>query len=137
MNAKYAQLARGAMAVTAKRALLVVVAATTAIAIASLGFGTAAHAGATETPLTTACPAGYDLLSVDALEATGPYVKPRRIDTSGNNNGYVCGLALPDSVRTASCKLGSAPACALAALDLPVYAVKDDDNPASQTQVDE
>jgi hypothetical protein len=96
------------------------------------------RADATETPLTTACPAGYDLLSVDALEAAGPYVKPRRIDTSGNNNGYVCGLALPDSVRTASCKLGSAPACALAAVDLPVYAVKDDDNPASQNaQVDE
>jgi hypothetical protein len=106
-------------------------------AVATLAVGTS-RADATETPLTTACPAGYDLLSVDALEAAGPYVKPRRIDTSGNNNGYVCGLALPDSVRTASCKLGSAPACALAAVDLPVYAVKDDDNPASQNaQVDE
>jgi hypothetical protein len=100
-------------------------------AVAALAVGTS-RADATETRLTTACPGGYDLLSVDALEAAGPYVKPRRIDTSGNNNGYVCGLALPDSVRTASCRLGSAPACALAAVDLPVYAVKDDDNPASQ-----
>jgi hypothetical protein len=63
--------------------------------------------------------------------AAGPYVSPRRVDTAGNNNGYVCGLALPDSYRNANCMSGGPVACLLAELGLPVYHFTDDDNPAS------
>ena len=87
-------------------------------------------ASAAETPLTTACPAGYELLAVATLEAQGPYNLPRRVDTAGNDNGYVCGLAMPDAVRDARCMIGGGNACALQALGLPVYNFTDDDNPA-------
>jgi hypothetical protein len=98
---------------------------------AALAVGTA-RADVSQTPVATACPAGYERLSVASLEATGPYVVPRRVDTAGNNNGYVCGLALPDSVRDVHCKHGGVVACILAQLGLPLYAFIDDDNPASQ-----
>jgi hypothetical protein len=98
---------------------------------AALAVGTA-RADVAQTPVATACPAGYELLSVASLEATGPYILPRRVDTAGNNNGYVCGLALPDSVRDATCRISGGNACNLAQLGLPVYHFIDDDNPASQ-----
>ena len=105
-------------------ALLTTVAATTLAGTA------AATATAAETPLTTACPAGYERLAVASLEAQGPYILPRRVDTAGNRNGYVCGLARPDAVRDAICMIGGGNACALQALGLPVYLFTDDDNPA-------
>ena len=71
-------------------------------------------------------------LSVASLEAVGPYQVPRLVDTAGHNNGYVCGLAQPDSVRDAFCKQGGVVACLLAQLGLPHYVFKDDDSPASQ-----
>jgi hypothetical protein len=100
-------------------------------AAAPLAVG-AARADVSQTPVATACPAGYAHLSVAALEAAGPYYLPRLVDTAGNNNGYVCALAQPDAVRDAFCKLGGVVACQLAQLGLPHYLFQDDDNPASQ-----
>jgi hypothetical protein len=99
-------------------------------ALASLAIGTAA-AGVSQTPIATGCPAGFDLLSVTALEASGPYYVPRLLDSAGNSDGYVCGRAQPDSVRDAFCKQGAVVACLLKELGLPHYVYKDDDNPAS------
>jgi hypothetical protein len=90
------------------------------------------HADVSRTPVATACPAGYELLSVDALEAIGPYLAPRAVDASGNDNGYVCGRVRPDVVRDAFCKQGGRNACILAQLGLPLYLIIDDDNAASQ-----
>ena len=101
------------------------------VGVVAFGVGSAS-ADVSQTPVATACPAGFEYLSVDALEATGPYVLPRRVDTAGNNNGYVCGRVRPDSVRDAFCKQGGTNACNLAQLGLPIYLVTDDDNPASQ-----
>jgi len=101
------------------------------IVAASLAVATA-RADVSQTPVATACPAGFEHLSVASLEAAGPYYLPRRVDTAGNNNGYVCGLAQPDSVRDAFCKQGGVVACLLAQLGLPHYVFNDDDNPASQ-----
>jgi hypothetical protein len=100
-------------------------------ACASAAIGTA-RADVSQTPVSTACPAGFERLSVAALEAVGPYYLPRLVDTAGNNDGYVCGLAQPDSVRDAFCKQGGVVACLLAQLGLPHYVFRDDDNPASQ-----
>ena len=69
---------------------------------------------------------------VATLEATGPYVLPRPVDSAGNNNVYVCGLVRPDSVRDAFCRQGLVTPCNLAHLGLPIYLFEDDDNPASQ-----
>jgi hypothetical protein len=98
---------------------------------AALSVGTAS-ADVSQTPVATGCPAGYDHLSVASLEAAGPYVLPRLVDTAGNDNGYVCGLAQPDSVRDAFCRQGATIACLLQQLGLPHYVFKDDDSPASQ-----
>src|SRR6476646_1139496 len=111
------------MTVTSARALL---AGLLIAAIAALVGGTA-RADVSQTPLATACPAAFAPLSVKALEATGPYIVPRRVDTAGNHNGSVCGLALPDSVRDVHCKLGGLVACVLAQLGLPLYEFKDAD----------
>jgi hypothetical protein len=112
------------------------------IAASALGAGTgtlltgsafaAAATGAAQTPVETACPAGYERLSVAALEAQGPYLLPRRVDEAGNDNGYVCGFALPDSFRDAQCiaSRGSGNSCVLQALGLPVYRFIDDQLPA-------
>jgi hypothetical protein len=98
---------------------------------ATLAAGTA-RADLSHTPVAIACPAGFERLGVLALEAVGPYYLPRLVDTAGNNNGHVCGLAQPDSVRDAFCKLGGVVACLLAQLGLPHYVFVDDDNPAGE-----
>jgi hypothetical protein len=79
-----------------------------------------ARADVSQTPVETGCPTSYELLSVASLEAAGPYVVPRRVDTAGNNNGYVCGLVRPDAVRDALCMIGVGNACLIAALGLPI-----------------
>ncbi len=66
-----------------------------------------------------------------ALEAAGPYSRPRVVDTAGNDNGYVCAHAQPDSVRDAFCRQGAALACLFEQLGLPHYLFTDDDSPAS------
>jgi hypothetical protein len=102
----------------------------TTLTATALAATAAATASGAETPLTTACPAGYERIEVAALEAQGPYPLARRVDTTGNDNGYVCGLAMPNAVRDASCMIGGGNPCALQALGLPVYNFTDDDNPA-------
>jgi hypothetical protein len=101
------------------------------VALAAVAVGTA-RADVSQTPVATACPAGFALLSVASLEAVGPYYLPRLVDTAGNNNGYVCGLAQPDSVRDAYCRQGAVVACELEALGLPHYVFRDDASPAYQ-----
>jgi hypothetical protein len=99
-------------------------------AVAALGAG-AARADVPQTPITTACPAAFAVLSVSALEAQGPYKSPRLIDTAGNGNGEVCGFPLPDGYRAADCRIGGTIACILERLGLPVYEFTDDDSPAA------
>lgn len=121
------------------RALLVVGLLTSAGAVLPPGI---ARADVPPIPVTTACPASYELLSVVALEATGPYRGPRATDSAGNNNGYVCGLQRPDAVRDAYCDAILNPgegvparflnACTMKQLGLPIYIFVDDDNPAAQ-----
>jgi hypothetical protein len=100
-------------------------------AAAALAVGTA-RADVSQTPVATACPAAYELLSVTALEAEAPYKLPRLVDTAGNGNGWVCGFPLPDAYRDADCRTGGTIACILEQLGLPVYHFTDDDNPASK-----
>ena len=114
------------MTSTSVRALLV--ALLTAATVSALA--ATAKAAPSQTPVVTGCPAGYEHVSVAALEATGPYPAPRVIDTAGNDNGYVCAHAQPDSVRDAFCRQGHALACLFEQLGLPHYLFKDDDSPA-------
>jgi hypothetical protein len=91
---------------------------------------TSGPAGAANSPppSNTGCAAGYQLLSVAALEAVGPYVAAREVDSHGNNNGYVCGHAVPLGEAEAICKNHSPVACELLAHNppLPVYGFRDD-----------
>jgi hypothetical protein len=91
-----------------------------------------ARGDVSQTPVATACPAGFELLSVAALEAVGPYKVPRLVDTAGNSDGYVCGNEQPDSVRDAFCRIEGGNVCLLVELGLPRYLFKDDDSPAFQ-----
>ena len=102
------------------------------VAVAVSATTGSASAVESATPVETGCPAGYERLSVTWFEATGPYFLPRRVDSAGNNNGYVCARVQPDSVRDASCKIGALNACLLQELGLPVYSFTDDDNPANK-----
>jgi hypothetical protein len=99
--------------------------------VAALAVSTA-RAGVSQTPGATACPTAYPLLSVAWFEAAGPYYVPRKVDTAGNNDGYVCARAQPDSVRDVDCKLGGAVACQLQKLGLHHYLFTDNDSPASR-----
>ena len=63
------------------------------IAAASLTAVGPAQAEVFQTPGATACPAGYALMSVTEMEATGPYFVPRLTDAGGNNNGTDLQLA--------------------------------------------
>ena len=101
-----------------------------AAALAALTAGTAR--ADVQTPIATACPAAFDLLPVDAFEAQAPYKLPRLVDTAGNQDGFVCALALPNAARDADCKTGGQIACILARLGLPLYHFVDNDNPANQ-----
>jgi hypothetical protein len=97
---------------------------------ASLAVGTAR--ANVQTPIATACPAAFDLLPVDGFEAQAPYKLPRLVDTAGNQDGFVCALALPDAARDADCRTGGQIACILAQLGLPLYHFVDNDNPANK-----
>ena len=102
------------------------------VAAASAGAVSPAQADVSQTPISTGCPAGYELKSVAAMEAAGPYHLPRQVDAGGNNNGLVCAKQQPDAVRDARCKHGAATACLLEQLGLPHYLFQDDHNPALQ-----
>src|SRR5438045_300452 len=111
---------------TMRALLILVVAVGVATSVAT------ARANVSQTPGATGCPAGYDLLSVASFEAVGPYYLPRLVDSGGNNDGYVCAHAQPDSVRDADCKNGNVVACQLAQLGLPHYLFKDNTSPAAK-----
>jgi hypothetical protein len=87
-----------------------------------------AQADVSQTPGATACPAGYDLMTV--AEFGYPYIVPGIVDAAGNQNASVCAKPQPDSVRDKDCKQGGEIACELQALGLPHYLFKDDASPA-------
>jgi hypothetical protein len=78
--------------------------ATMFVLLLGLAMGTAIVSAdpAVPTPPQTGCPAGYDHLSVEELEPQG-YRVPRRVDEAGNNNGMVCGLAMPEAFKRQVC----------------------------------
>jgi hypothetical protein len=78
------------MAMALRRRAVAAAAGLLAIAVTTAA---PAHAAAPGTPRETGCPAGQ-LLSVTMLESQGPYQAPRRLDTAGNNDGFVCGHPL-------------------------------------------
>lgn len=48
------------------------------------------------------CPTAYDAVAVTELEAIDEdYRLPRILDTTGNQDGLVCALALPEAIVTA------------------------------------
>jgi hypothetical protein len=70
-------------------------------ALALLVFAPAAVGAAT--PVENGCPASTELTSVAALEASGPYQLPGRLDdpaNGGNGDGWICAFALPDAVHS-------------------------------------
>jgi hypothetical protein len=91
-----------------------------------------AVADVSQTPTTTACPAGYEVLNLEALPGTegDPYVVPYVLDRAGNNDGLVCGLALPDAFRDAGCRNFGGVACDLRDAGLPIYQLTDNSVPA-------
>ena len=96
-------------------------AAALAVAAVAIPVGTAS-ADVSQTPVTTGCPTGIPPISLKFLASQGPYQLPFRLDAAGNNDGYVCGRAVPAAARRALC--GS---------DCPVpvlYEFTEDDNPA-------
>jgi hypothetical protein len=118
------------MRIQTTRGLLVglLAAAASALAVAT------ASADVSQTPNATGCPAGYELLNVAAIEASGPYPDHAfgGTDRAGNNDGFVCGHAQPVAVQEVYCKLGIEVQCELEALGLPRYLIKEDDNPAGE-----
>jgi hypothetical protein len=92
-------------------------------ASATLAAGSA-RADLAQTPVLTGCPAAYAHMRLDDLLAAGPYYVAVRLDAAGNNDGFVCALALPEAVRLARC----GPSCPVPVL----YQFTDDDNPAKQ-----
>ena len=100
-------------------------------AVAAFACGTV-RADVSQTPNATGCPAGYELLNIAALEASGPYQDSvlGGIDRAGNNNGYICGNPQPEVIMVAWCRQGTEIACELAQAGLPHYRFKDDDSPA-------
>jgi hypothetical protein len=79
----------------------------------------------------TGCPEAFQLMSVDALEAQGPYKLARIVDTAGNGDGFVCTRVRPDGYAESDCSHGGTIACQLIDLGLPVYHFIDNDNPAN------
>lgn len=116
---------------TSIRASLVVLFVVGALAIVA-GAG---RADTSQTPNSTGCPAGYQLLNIAALEAIGPYPDSvlGGIDRAGNDNGWICGNPQPPSIADNGCRKGFTIPCELEALGLPHYVLKDDDSPAVQT----
>jgi hypothetical protein len=115
------------------RSALAPLMAVAAVAAIACWFGGIATASAAETPRTTSCPAGYDLRTVSSFgDFADPYILPVLVDGSGNQDGWVCVLALPDAVRDAYCRIygPGSPPCELRDRELPIYHFKDNDNPA-------
>ena len=76
---------------------------TLAITAAAALLVLAPAAAAAATPVENGCPASAELTSVAALEASGPYQLPRRLDdpaNGGNGDGWICAFPLPEVVQT-------------------------------------
>jgi hypothetical protein len=103
--------------------------ATLTIAATAIG-GPARADDSTPPPKGDGCPAGYQLLSIAELEAIsgGHYVLAAHVDSTGNNNGYVCGNDMPPGWQQAHCQVEGpgSPVCELMALGLPSYGFLDD-----------
>lgn len=95
---------------------------------AAVGVGSA-RGDVAQTPVSTGCPAGFDHVSVASLP-NPPYRLPARLDAAGNNDGFICALALPEAVAEAFCLNFEPGACNLVQLGLPLYEFIEDDNPA-------
>ena len=94
-------------------AVLALSAAATAGAAAATTAARPASANVSPVPANAGCPTAFQLLSVSALEATGPYIDPRIVDQAGNDNGLVCGFPLPPGRAKADCQTGGTVACHL------------------------
>ena len=79
------------------RALLV--ALLTAAVLSALS--AAAQADTSQTPVVTGCPAGYEHVTVVALEAAGPYPRARVVDTAPWTPPSALRLLLPSTARGA------------------------------------
>jgi hypothetical protein len=78
--------------------------AITQAAAVGLLVATSASAVFASTPVQNGCPASAQLTSVAALEASGPYQLPARLDdpaNGGNGDGWICAFPLPDAMSTA------------------------------------
>jgi hypothetical protein len=100
-------------------------------AVAALAAGTA-RADVSQTLSLPGCPSAFELTSVEALEAQGPYKLSRIVDTAGNGDGYVCIRPRPDGYAESDCTHGGTIACLLEQLGLPVYHFVDNDNPSEE-----
>jgi hypothetical protein len=90
----------------------------------------AAFADSQPPPTKDGCPQGYQLLDVAHLEliSNNHYALAAYVDSTGNDNGQVCGNQLPPDRQQAFCnKEGpGSPVCELMALGLPSYGFIDD-----------
>jgi hypothetical protein len=74
-----------------------------AVASGTCGCGTIVTVEVSQRGGGAGCPAGYGVVSFNALQALGPSQPPRLIDPAGNNNGKVCGRLLPEGARATEC----------------------------------
>lgn len=74
------------------------------LAFGATGFITATTSAAS-TPSSTGCPSGsgFEVLSLAFLASQGPYQQPFTLDAAGNNDGFVCGKALPEATVKHAC----------------------------------
>jgi hypothetical protein len=93
----------------------------------------AAFADSQPPPTKDGCPQGYQLLYVARLEmiSNNNYPLAAHVDSTGNDNGKVCGDPLPPDPQQAFCnKEGpGSPACELMVQGLPSYGFLDDQVP--------
>ena len=72
---------------------------------------TAVPALAVDTPPETGCPAGFQVMTVAELEATGHIPAPRNVDAAGNGNGKVCALPFAPAANEQLCRLAAGGPC--------------------------
>ena len=98
---------------------------------ALLVFGTTTVAGSAysgATPVQTGCPSGYQYRLVSEWVAMGYAGLPPQLDATGNKDGYVCGLALPEGFTFGRFEkaLGTVPQNEV------LYLFSDNDSPAKR-----
>ena len=75
----------------------------TAALAASAVLVTAVPALAVDIPPETGCPAGFQVMTVAELEATGHIPAPRNVDAAGNGNGLICAKPFADAANEQLC----------------------------------